>query len=226
MLSIVEKIATAKFTATEAQIEQLAAVVATGVQAGGTYLRVVLVAVQAALGRPRGRKPRDLAAIVTAQDAALNKVHERFYPHVLSGVGGEGVDKHRRANFARSTVSTLRKVVRAGHDLRTLDAATVSKASLRKLVAPAEPADRTQRLIVRSEATLMRALGALVQRDAVAAEEVMERINAEFDALIPADAPPVQTEQPNITAHRVQRMRLPQQRERRQPLQQQQDGHH
>lgn len=209
MMTIADRIASAKFVATDAQIEQLAASVAQGTQAGGTYLQVLFAAVLAVLGRPRGRKPRDMAAVVTAQDAALSKVHDRFYPHVLAGVGGEGVEKHRRANFARSACATLRKVVRSGHDLRLIEVATVSKTSLRKLTAKPEPTDRTLRTIQRSEGVLMRALGALVKRDPDGAGEVVDRIVAQCDALLPqSEGPPAPAaNEANITAHRLHRVR-------------------
>lgn len=195
--TILETLAASKFVATLAQVEQLAALVATGNSANGTYLRVLLAGTQAALGRPqRGRQP-NRASLLVRQEQTLTKVHAQYYEHVLAGVGGEGQERNRRANFARSAASTLRKAVNGGHDLRELDVATVSKVSIRKLTAPAEPADRVQRALQRSEHMLLRALDRMEPAQRM---ETVDRLVTQLDALAP------QSEQPAVVGSRLQRV--------------------
>jgi hypothetical protein len=135
------------------------------------------------------------AAVVDAnvskrgQIGALNKAHDRFYPAVLKGVGGNTLDpkeRERRGTFARTSLSTLRGFVRAGGDVRTLDLATLSKASLRKASAPAEAADRAERSLSRSNATLLRAARRLARRDPARARELITRTIEALREVIPA----------------------------------------
>lgn len=96
-----------------------------------TYLRALIEATQEALGGQRN-------ADTQIQLAALREVHERFYAVVLR-VAGEFVPKgtrdrpielHRRANFARTALSSVRRYARAGKDIGAIAAAKASKASL------------------------------------------------------------------------------------------------
>lgn len=186
MRNIVETLAAAGYVATDQQVEQLAGVVVQGNTANGTYLRVLLVKLQANLGRPRGGRPRRNADVSVAQDEALTRAQDALYVHVLAGVGPEDLDKierHRRAAFARSAASTLRLVIRAGIDARTLDAETVTKNGLRKMVQPPEPSNRIERSLQRAEASLLRALTRMARASPEAAAEALERIRGEIDSL-------------------------------------------
>jgi hypothetical protein len=188
MNTLLTKIAAANYVASEKQVEQLAGAVTSGNTAGATFLRIVLALCLVELGGPRrGRKPHDIANILAGQDATLTAVNDKLYPHVLAGVGGEGVDKmevHRRANFARSAVATIRAVIRGGVDIRTVDVAKATKTSLRKLVAPPEPTNRVERLATRSEASVLRALQRLRKDDPGKAEEFAERLAQEMQDVI------------------------------------------
>lgn len=116
-----------------------------------TYLRTLLSATQAELGKRGQEQPVQLAALKT--------VHERFYvlvmdaaePFVPKGTKDRAVALHARANFARTSLSALRGHVRAGGDLATLSAAKVTKASLRVRAGPARPLT-ARRWKIRAEA--------------------------------------------------------------------------
>lgn len=191
----------------EKQVEALAAAVVAGNDANGTYLRVLVANTQATMSRARPRRRIDIHA---AADAALDKVHERFYPHILQGVGDTGREAHRRAAFARSAASTVRYFIRGGGDVRELDAATVTKGGLRKAVAPPEPADKVLRQVARSETALTRSLQRLAKTDPGAAVEHMQRmvdvltdLSEAFDQQRPGRQPEVET--PTVTATRLTR---------------------
>lgn len=116
-----------------------------------TYLRTLLAATQAELGK-KGQEP-------PVQLAALKTVHERFYalvldaaePFVPKGTKDRAVALHARANFARTSLSALRGHVRAGGDLATLTPAKVTKASLKVRAGPARPLT-VRRWKIRAEA--------------------------------------------------------------------------
>lgn len=155
-----------------------------------TYLKVILVASQAKLGKSRRRTAALSKADIETQVAVLQGVHERFYPHVLKGITTDDIaiengldttesrrrslERNARSAFARSAYSTLRAYAEAGGDLRALDPATTSKVGLRKALAPPEPTDRIARAIQRSQKALMRAIARQAQRDADTARETIE----------------------------------------------------
>lgn len=190
---------------TEQQIEQLARehtthmVSAQGVSQ--TYLQAVVFATQAALGR--GRRP--LAADV--QLAALERVEAPYYAAVLRGVITDDVadnlslpkDERRkrmltrnsRSGFARSAKATIVAFIRGGGDIRTVDAATISKDSLRRAIAPPEPSDRLERRIERASKGLQRALERQARGSPDAARETAERLMEELQTFIDGlEAPP------------------------------------
>lgn len=177
MNNIVKAIETANYRPTVEQVEQLAFTVTLGLNSRGTYLRVLAAAVV------------DANVTKRAQLGALNKAHSYFYPHVLAGVGGttlETKERERRGTFARTSLSTLRGFVRSGGDVRALDLATLTKSALRKAAQPAEAADRAERSLSRSNATLLRAARRLARRDPARARELISRAIDALREVIPA----------------------------------------
>lgn len=167
----------AGYVASEEQIEQLARDVAVGKKADSTYLRVLVAAVQSALKAKRQRA-------VTA----LQSAHERFYPAILRGVGADDVapkERTRRATFARTATSTLRTFAKAGGDIRALDVAEVTKASLRQFTAPEVPTGtRAERSAARATAALLRSLKRMEPAEArVALDTAVKALQARRESL-------------------------------------------
>lgn len=178
-MSILETIIKAKFLADEKQVEALAGIVGEGINASGTYLSVVLAHTQESVGRKRKSKETHLAAI--------DEIHERFYPSVLRGVGPpavESAERNRRATFARSAASDLRYFVKQGGDLRSLDAATVSKAKLRAEGKTVPTGTRTERTLTKASAQWERAIRRLAKRDAEAARKEVINQQSHLEALL------------------------------------------
>lgn len=195
-------IARVNYAATGDQVEQLAYAVATGVDAGTVYLRVVLAHMQARLGSGRRR-----AAANMPQEPVLDAIHEDLYPHVLKGVGPEDMDRDERnskANFARTMASTVRYFIQHGGDVRAVDIPTVTKNGLRKSVQPkgAEApagASRALRGFLTASGGLKRAIARLARGDPGEARKQVEQLLDEYEALLeelaqppeaPAAAPP------------------------------------
>lgn len=143
-----------------------------------TYLRTLLSATQAELGK-RGQEP-------SVQLAALKTTHERFYalvldaaePFVPKGTKDRAVALHARANFARTSLSALRGHVRAGGDLATLSAAKVTKAALRVRAGPQRPLT-ARRWKIRAEAqskALVATIMGLADADKAAAVEEIQLV--------------------------------------------------
>lgn len=138
-----------EYTMTEKQIEGLAAERALGLATSdridGTYLRVLVTGAQAALVPKVSRKAEH-----AAQLQAVETIGAAYYAAVLRGVmtsdieisaGLEAqearlrkIERNRRATFARSAKSTLLSWVRAGGDLRMLEASAVTKGEMRAAI--------------------------------------------------------------------------------------------
>jgi len=212
MTTINAKLEKGHWVATESDVETLAhdryanAVAVSG--ADGTYLRVLLVAAQAELGRPRGRAA---ARVNTeAQLAVLGRAHERFYAAVLRGIVTPDVaiepdlpadeqrrrslERNARSAFARTAMHALVRYVEAGGDLRTLEAANTTKTALRAAVAPPEPTDKVQRQITRAEGALLRAVRRQVRDNPDNARHTLERLLAEFQKALDDLEPEVEEE--------------------------------
>lgn len=202
---IFTKLEKGHWVATEHEVETLAheryANALVVARADGTYLKVILVASQAKLGRKRRTTAALSKADIENQTTVLKGVHDRFYPHVLKGittpdiaVNGETLDttesrrrsleRNARSAFARSAYSTLRAYAEAGGDLRALDAAIVSKAGLRKALAPPEPTDRIARAVQRSQKALIRAITRQAARDPSKARETIETTVEALSAML------------------------------------------
>lgn len=196
------------YKATEEQVEELARHHTEGMNQVGstnaTYLRVLLVAAQGILGRARGRAPA-----IPVQVKALNSAHERLYPWVLRGVGGEGIESHRLAIFARTAKTTIVMYARAGHDLRKLKAKDATKTALQAAVQPPEPTDRLERSLKRAQDRAIRMIRRMARGDPDGARErLTEMISALQGAL---DEIP----EARVMSHTLRRTRSRQQPETR-----------
>lgn len=188
ILNTIEK---AGYKVTTEQVETLANHVAHGRRADGCYLRIMVVAMQTVLGAKKRSKAGQLSTLAT--------VHDEFYPAVLRGVGPSNLETHernRRATFARTAKSTLRTFIKGGGDVRTLEAATVTKAALRDAFAPQVPAGtRLQRIFRASQERLLRALKRMPL------SEARHALNGVLEALQGVElVPPSGAKPPGISA--------------------------
>lgn len=181
------------YVMTEQQIELLASERTRSASeigtADGTYLRALIVAVQSKLGVRRGKRP--------ATDTQISVLDERqavFYAAVLRGVTTDDItieantehaeaakrnrERHRRATFARSAKSTIATWVRAGGDIRAIDATSVTKTELRTSVAAAN--DDAAML----ERTLKRATGRIIATVTQEARGSPDRARAWLEGII------------------------------------------
>jgi hypothetical protein len=177
-MNTLEAIAKVEFVATDAQVEQLAGIAADGRQAGGTYLKVLVAHVRAALTGKR--KPSR-----SAQRAAVDETHKRLYEHVMRGVGPtdlEQAERNRRATFARTAASTLRHYAKRG-DLRTLEPAEVTKAKLRgRTRVPA--GTRSERVMTRTADTFVRLVQRVAKADPAAARKRIAAMQSQLTKLL------------------------------------------
>lgn len=191
-----------KYAMNEQQVESLAAEYAAAssetARINGTYLRVLVVACQAILGKvKRGRVARD------AQLEVLADVSGKFYPAVLRGVTTPDIvheptlakeeatrrsrERNRRSTFARAAKSTLATWIGAGGDIRGLDAETVTRDPLLVQVRKSRGTSEATHKLERYKAAIVR----LVEREAredpdaarTALESTIEALQAELDAL-------------------------------------------
>lgn len=164
-------------------------------ESDSTYLSLVIDAMQAKLGRKaRGRVNAEAHAVV------LNEVHELFYAAVLRGVTTDDIaydekldgkeqrrrslERNSRSAFARTTKSTVANFIAGGGDVRALDAQTVSKAFLRKAVAPPQPADKVARQIANAKGALLRAVERRARGDPDTAREELSTLIEEFQEVL------------------------------------------
>lgn len=162
-------LASVGYNATEEQVYELARMAADGRRSEGTYLRVVIAGAQMLLMGIIGWPKLD------EQLAALRNVHERYYPAVLRGVGGDALaaaERNRKATFARTAVSTVRQFVRNGGNLCTLDVATVSKGALRLASHPRHV--NNARSLATCTTALVRAAGRMLTEDPAKARAQLE----------------------------------------------------
>lgn len=192
-----------------------------------TYLSLLVDVMQSQLGKTRRGKVNSLQ-----QAQVLADVDKRFYAAVLRGVTTEDIavedgleaeeqrrrslERNRRSAFARSAKSTVSAYITGGGDVRELDPKTVSKAALRKAVAPPEPEDKSERQILRAKGTLLRAITRRARGDPVGAraevEGLMEELQKVLDAL-EGEEPEEQHHETTVTSLRgpdrgVQRTRV------------------
>lgn len=144
------------YLATDADIISLAGGMLAGQTATDTiprqYLRATVAVTIAALDAPQRQRSGKVVKIdeeeQARQLAALEKIIARFYPLVLKKYNDETPPGPKRAeeinsktNWARGAHRDVRNWIRAGHDLRTIAAARVIKATLAVTpkVRPASP---------------------------------------------------------------------------------------
>lgn len=186
-----------KWVATEQQVETLAAAHLTadtqaqGVR--GTYLRILIVAVQAQFGTVVRKAKID-------QLAVLEKVHERLYAAVLRGVttadvadedgleSGERRDRalarNQRSNFARSSKAALVSYVKHGGDIRTLKAGETSKGTLRSHGEAVDPATQIERMVYRARNTMVTAILREAETDPDSARARIEEVISTLQATL------------------------------------------
>lgn len=160
---LLHSIETRGYAATDNEVIALAGSVATGIAATGTYLRVLVAAIQARLGGRRRRASPSVDVL-----GALEAEHARLYSLVLAGVGPADLDmqeRNRRATFARTAASTVRAFIKGNGDVVNLVPAEVTKNQLRKAVAPPEVGNRIARRAQRAFESLLRAVSRYIERD-------------------------------------------------------------
>lgn len=178
--SILEAIVAAGFVADNHQVEQLAAMVATGAQANGTYLSVLVAHVQQALHVSRKTTKAGVLAVV-------NEVHNNLYLSVLKGVGDESLslsERNRRATFARTSASDLRRFISRGGDVRREEPADVTKAKLRNFGRRVPTGTRVQRSLQRSMDAVLRAAQRLARKSPDEARKRLEVLRAKIEDTI------------------------------------------
>jgi hypothetical protein len=192
-INVLTTLAAAAFIATQEQVKELASFVQHGAESDGTYFKVVLAHTMAKLAK-RGRRS------AKSQLEALDNVHADLYPAVLEGVGPtelESAERTRRAKFASSSASTVRRFIKLGGDVRNVDLATVTKTGLLASVLPKverkEGESRIERSFNRAEAALMDSANKLMARgDPDEARERVEQVMAALEKLL--DNPPAREE--------------------------------
>lgn len=179
------------FVATDEDIEKVTKSILTssGEAENGkiTYLKSVVATVQAELGaKPRlrtgARVKLDTAGIVEQLKAA-DVVNERFYVIVTKvasesvpvGTKDRGIVINRRTNFARTALYAVKQFIRAGNDITTQAAASVSKSSL-SVSHRARPINGKllRRRAEQQRKILIGTLGALASSDKALAIEEMQ----------------------------------------------------
>lgn len=197
-MTINELITSKGYVASAQQIEQLAHDRYAADQhinaSNTTYLRVLIVAMQAKLGVAK-RKPTKVDT--EGHLSVLDEVNGMFYPAVLRGVTTADVqddttlsqaersrrtlERNRRSNFARSSRSTIQAYIESRGDVRTLDGLQVTKAQLQEFVN-AHPSDdpgnteTTVNGLQRSATAIEGKLRVLAASNPLAARHVAEQI--------------------------------------------------
>lgn len=176
-MNIIERIVSHNFVATDAEVSQLAAQVVSGKTADATYLKVLVVAVQSAKAK-RGQ----------TQLGHFELIAERMYQLVLAGVATPETPKsevNRRSVFARTSASAIRKWIKAGGDVRTIDPLVATKRSLAP-VKPKLPGDRLTRSIRAHSDALLAAVQKMEARTPAKAQavltELIESLQTELDS--------------------------------------------
>lgn len=167
-----------------------------GGEGRATYLRALIATTQAELGQ----HPRQRTVSIGKLDAeererqlkALEAVNARFYPIVvkaarekITGPDRGGRELNRRTTFARTSLSAIRRWVKAGNDITSLVAAKTTKASLavvgrRRGPSPKVLGNQTRRFGARLEKTLV----TLAAADPEAAAAAWQKLKAHMDKLL------------------------------------------
>lgn len=187
-----------------------------------SYLRTLVAVTQAELGTaPRQRQGKATkldAEGIGLQLAALGKVHDRFYALVLEAVGAAVAVKtknralvlNRKSNFARTALYAIRTWIRAGHDVTTLAAKSVTKTALAVKAATPKPlsARRLKARVERESKGLMASLMALSDADKAAAVTELELLMGQVTTqLLALAGPPVTDASQAAREHKPLRIR-------------------
>lgn len=183
------------FVATSADIEDItrrrlsASIQAS--QSQDTYLKALTATTIVELGeKPRTRNTAKADALspdeIRAHLVALENVHQRFYAIVLKAIleGPEELGRkrktmaHRKATFARTSKTLLRAWIKAGHDIRALAAARVTKPMLIREIpdAPKPVAATMRRRALGLGDRLISLVGSAPKADKPAAVEALESV--------------------------------------------------
>lgn len=184
-MNIVQTIEKAGYEATETQVETLAHAVALGRRCESTYLRVLVAHCQADIGGGRRKVSAE------TQEACIDKVHTRLYPHVQKGVVSNGMgsdampqaEVNRRSTFARSSASELRSFVQRGGDLRTLKVGELTRQQLRKFGRRVPTGTRAERAIANGFETIVNAAKRIAKNDPASARAKLDALIADLQAL-------------------------------------------
>lgn len=189
-----------KYAMTEQQVENLARdiVAAQDVTLGGrtTYLRVLVTHMQATLGRVK----RGKSLATQAQLDVLESVHGKYYGAVLRGIATpeleaapgieqaelsrRALERNRRSTFARTAKSTLSRWIKAGGDMRILDADTVTRDPLAAEVRAAAGVNGTAYTIERRRDALLRLIESEAKEDPDAARADVENVMDELQKIL------------------------------------------
>jgi hypothetical protein len=169
-----------------------------GSEGRATYLRALVATTQAELGLSPRQRSGEIGKVKDeerdAQLAALEAVNKRFYAIVIKlakerieGPDRGGLQLNRRTGFARSSMATVRKWVRAGNDITTVVASRVTKRMLtvagrRKGPSAKVLGNQTRRYSTRLESTL----SSLAQADLDAAKEQWLRLKVRMEKIFSA----------------------------------------
>ena len=162
---LLDTIVARNYAATDAEVTALAGGAAAGVAAAGTYLKVLVAAVQGRLGPIRRRR---IGAVRVDAMGALEAEHARLYALVLAGVGPSDLDmreRNRRATFARTAASTIRAFIKGNGDVTSITPADVTKTQLRKAIAAPEADNKVLRGATRARDALLRAVSRYITKD-------------------------------------------------------------
>lgn len=174
-MNVLDRISQSDFVATEDDVENLARQVFQGEGSKGTYLKVLVRRCQDMLVKSRRNR--------LEQESVVNDAHAILYDAVLRGVSDDGCETkeaHRRAVFARTAASTLRVYWKGGGDIKRLNVAEVTKASLRVSAKPAS-IDKT---FERARNSIMRAAKKLVKESPEDALALIEALQEQLDSLV------------------------------------------
>lgn len=184
-MSVVSKIEASGYVATEQQIEALGAAAAEGRASQGTYGRVLLVAVQAVLGKPSKRKQQ-------SQAEAIDHVHAKMFEAISRGASlGQTLDAKElraRTSFAHSWASSMRTFVKGGGDVRTLAAAELTKRQLAPPKQSTKPSEVEQ--VMQSVQRIVSVAQAMAKADAAdEARALLEQAATEIETAIASIEP-------------------------------------
>lgn len=193
-----------QYSMNEKQVEALAAEYGTASaetqRVGMTYLRVIVAACQAVLGKvKRGRVARD------TQIQVLEDVTARYYAAVLRGITTPELapdsaldqaeqtrrsrERNRRSTFARSSKSTLAAFVNTGGDIRALEVETVTRDPLLAAVRSARGVSVSTHRLERAQAAILRLVAAEAKNDPGGAradlEGTIEVLQNALDGMLP-----------------------------------------